>query len=194
MRLRLAIALGLLTVTSLEAQSRPYRLLPALSCPYADRLLGPLKEDSMFEFREFYDAGRDSSYLVTGSSRLKSAIYMGSIEFAGRGPVRRPAMHFTYFLHGGDAQKIADVTRYGPVQLTFVLDDSSTVYPRATVGHLERTSRDTTLVVTALLKNDEALQITRARVVFVQLGPLAYVLSEYQSELKVLIRAAVCPR
>lgn len=182
-------------VISVQGQGRPYRPVGVRSCPYADSLLGPLGDDVRGAVRGFYHEERDTSYFVTGVGGVKPPDITSSAKLAGRGPDRDPAIQLTAFLRDRDARTLAEASRNGPVQVTFVLDDSVTVYPASTaLGRLEGDAKVMTLPASARLAGDELRKVARARRILMKAGPAAVLFSDERRELRALIRVAVCPQ
>ena len=193
MRWRLVTLLGLLVSSVAQAQIAPYRSVRVRSCPYADTLLGPMKDDFRGSVRGFYHKERDSTYYVTGEEGKRPSV-TSSLKHAGKGPVRDLAIQMAVFLRGGQAQLVSAASEKGPVDVTFLVDDSVTVAPASTaLGRFEGPKEMITLPASALLEGADLLTVARAQRIVMNAGPLPVkITNDERRDLRALVRVAVC--
>ncbi len=106
------MVLPTLALTFVLQQSPPLRQLKVASCPAADSLLGPPRQDRDGAVRGSYDAAQDSTFLVTGTGRLPDArrpddyIFSVVVRFEGRALSDYPAAQFNVLVRGSNALRI----------------------------------------------------------------------------------------
>lgn len=195
MRAIVACVLWLLAASSVQAQSSPYRSMRVRSCPYADSLLGPIRDDFRGAVRGFYHRERDTTYLVTDAGGKRPNV-TSSARYAGAAPTRGVAIQLTAFLRGPEAQQVLAASKNGPVDVTLALDDSMTIVPASTAlgtyaGPIEMIS----LPASALLEGVELLKVANARSIVVRAGQAFVRLSnDERRELRAIVRVASCPQ
>ena len=192
MRRLTTVAILALVCSTAEAQRSPYRSVRVRSCPYADSLLGPLRDDYRGQVRAFYHKERDSTYLLSGGEAEKPRITI-SIKLAGQRPARAPVAQVAAFLRGAEAS-LVETTR-DALEVTLVLDDTVTVQPEAAaLGTFIGPKEMIVLPVSALLPMDDLLRAARAQRIAVnaKVATIAFTPTERQ-ELRAIIRTAVCP-
>lgn len=180
--------------TSAAVQGRPYRLMQVESCPSADRRFGPIKDDVRGAVRGFHDTQTDTSYYVTGTGAKPPDITI-STKVAGAGPHRDLAVQLTAFVRGREARNVAEAARNGPVRVTFVLNDSVTLYPASTtLGRLQGDSTSITLPLTVRLEGKDLFAVAAAQRIVMRTGLAAFLLTDERHELRALMRIVMCPR
>ena len=188
---RLALALAAVLCTSAaEAQPSPYRAIKVRSCPSADSLLGPLRDDYRGVVRGFYHKERDTTYLVSGAGKPRVSI---SIKFAGHGPTRDPEAQVAAFFRGGEAS-LVEATR-DSLAVTLVLDDSATIQPAAVaMGTFVGPKEMIVIPVSALLPIDDLVKAARARQIRFDARVVSKPFAQSdRQELRAILRVAVCP-
>jgi hypothetical protein len=193
MRRIMVCLLGLLAASRVEGQTNPYREMNVRSCPYADSLLGPIKDDHRGDVRGFYHTERDTTYLVTWSGG-KLPNVTSSTKFAGKVSPRGIAIQLSAYVRGPEGERLYAAAKTGPVDVTLVADDSITVAPATTaLGTYVGPMRMISLPVSALLEGDELLKVANARHVVVKAGPASVKLSnDDRRELRAIIRVVAC--
>ena len=180
--------------SSVQPHGSRYSAIRVRSCPLADKLLGPLRDDAQGAVRGYYDSERDTSYFETGIAGRRPEV-TSSTKFTGRGPVREPVIRIVGIVRGDQAEKLAEESRGGPVRLTFVLDDSVTIYPASwAAGRLEGEANARELRISALLKGEDLIKVAAAQIIVMRVGLAGLQLSYERNELRALIRVVVCPR
>ena len=194
MRATVVCVLGFLATSGLRAQNSPYRPMRVRSCPSADSLLGPIKDDHRGEVRGFYHQERDTTYLVTAKDGKRPSV-THSTKFAGRTPPGAVAIQLAAFFRGPAAEELFAASKNGPVDVTLLLDDSIAIAPASTaLGTYAGPMRMITLPASALLEGDDLLKVAAARSVVVKAGPASVKLTnDERRELRAIIRVAACP-
>lgn len=188
----IALALAL-SATQVGAQGSPYKTAKVRSCPYADSLLGPMKDDSRGKVRVFHHKEKDSTFLVTGAGDVPM-VFLVSMKMAGQRPTRDPDVQVTLYLRGKPEEIRSAVT--DPPVVTLVLDDSLVIEPTEVgLGRWEGPKEmPVTLPISALLPVDDITRVATARKIAFRTGPLTLAMSTSERrELRAAIRVAVCP-
>ena len=193
------MVLPALVLTFVLQQSPPLRQLKVASCPAADSLLGPPRQDRDGAVRGSYDAAQDSTFLVTGTGRLPDArrpddyIFSVVVRFEGRALSDYPAAQFNVLVRGSNALRIlADSV---PPPLTLRVDDSLTyTFASPLRGRYAGPTAAAFAPLSVPLTAPTFLAVAKARKAYVQLNrdypvPLDYTTAR---DLKALYRVATC--
>lgn len=131
-------------------------------CPVADSALGQPDRDVKGDIRAYYDAAKDSSYLVAGDvvGPIRATAISASLRLAGRGPSEHPAVQVTIMTRGAIARELLDADE--PPRLKLVIDDSLAVDLGA--GHIGQYQgpRDRAIIPLSFLLHGEAFRSAAA--------------------------------
>ncbi|MGH7677372.1 MAG: hypothetical protein ACRENU_02825 [Gemmatimonadaceae bacterium] len=191
MRLLAVAVAATLCASHLGAQG--YRPVRVRSCPYADSLLGPIRDDYRSEVQGLFYKERDSTYLLAGTEVGRPPRVNISIKLHGERPTRDPAAQLVVYLRDRDARTISEAT--DSLVVAIVLDDSVSVQPAvAARGTYEGPPRMMVVPVSALIRADDLLSVTQAKRVVVKAGPVTVPLSsDERRSVRALLRVAICP-
>ena len=169
-----------------------YRPVKVRSCPYADSLLGPIRDDYRSEVQGLYHKERDSTYLLAGSEGSRPPKLNVSIKLQGKRPTRDPAAQLVVYMREGDARAVSSTDS---LAVTVAVNDTTTVSPAATAkGTFVGPERAMVIPVSALILSDDLLTLTQARKIVVNAGPVAVPLSgDERRSIRAILRVAICP-
>ena len=190
--------LSLSLAASLPAQQRAFRTVTVRTCPSADSVLGPMKDDWDAQVFGYYDPQGDSTSLWSGSMLMtedQEWWVSAGWRFSGKAPRDYPRPVLGVMVRGKRWHQALDAGTPPPISL--VLDDSILIaFPpplRGTYQGPERADR-VIIPLSVNLTDLQFLGVTRARKVAVRVGPSELVLGRQdRHDLRGLYRVAACP-